>query len=98
MTNERPTLYIGFTSDLYKRVHQHKMRTHEGFTKKYNLTKLVYYEIFDSIEPALNREKRLKKWNRSWKLDLIGQVNPTMRDLSEDWDQDDPPVKPWDDD
>ena len=76
------TLYPGVTSDLVKRVWQHKNNVNPGsFTSKYNLHKLVYFETFESIEEAIEREKQLKRWHREWKLNLIKSVNPTFRDL-----------------
>ena len=75
------TLYIGVTSNLVKRVYEHKNNIIEGFTKKYNIQKLVYYEITDDIESAIRREKQLKKWNRKWKINLIENSNPEWRDL-----------------
>ena len=75
------TLYIGVTSNLIKRVYEHKNNIIEGFTKKYNIHKLVYYEISNDIESAIRREKQLKKWNRKWKLELIEKNNPEWRDL-----------------
>ena len=84
LTNERNgTLYIGVTSDLIKRIWQHKNDVNEGFTKKYQTHSLVYYEQCSSIETALNREKRLKNWQRSWKLELIESSNPYWKDLYE---------------
>jgi putative endonuclease len=75
------TLYIGVTGDLIKRVYQHKNNLVHGFTKKYNVHMLVYYEQFENIESAFIREKQLKKWNRNWKLELIEKYNPEWRDL-----------------
>jgi putative endonuclease len=75
------TLYIGVTSNLVKRVYEHKNNIIEGFTKKYNIHKLVYYEITDDIESAIRREKQLKKWNRKWKMNLIEKNNPEWIDL-----------------
>ena len=75
------TLYIGVTSNLIKRVYEHKKNLVDGFTKKYSIHKLVYYEITDDIESAIRREKQLKKWNRKWKLNLIEDSNPEWRDL-----------------
>ena len=87
MTNYSETsLYIGVTSNLQKRVWEHKNKITEGFTKKYNIDKLVYYEITDSIEFAINREKQLKRWHRQWKINLIKQMNPDFKDLSLDWE------------
>ena len=75
------TLYTGITSDLVKRVWQHKNNSVEGFTKKYNVKILVYYEIYDDAENAIVREKRIKKWKRAWKLRLIEEKNPHWKDL-----------------
>ena len=78
------TSYIGVTSKLPERVWQHKQKAVDGFTKKYNLTKLVYYEVFDTAYDAISREKQLKKWSRKKKVDLIRKQNPKFKDLSED--------------
>ncbi len=75
------TLYIGVTNDLIRRVYNHKNKLVEGFTKKYNIDMLVYYETTENIEAAIIREKQLKKWNRSWKLELIEKSNPDWKDL-----------------
>ncbi len=75
------TLYIGVTSHLIQRVWQHKQDLVEGFTKKYGVHSLVYYEMHEEMVAAIQREKQLKKWNRQWKIDLIEKVNPTWRDL-----------------
>lgn len=75
------TLYIGVTSDLIKRVHQHKNGNHDSFTKKYNVNQLVYYEKIEDINSAINREKSLKTWHRKWKIELIEKKNPTWKDL-----------------
>jgi putative endonuclease len=75
------TLYIGVTSDLIKRIQEHKTKETKGFTKKYNVTKLVYYEQTDDIYSALSREKSLKKWHRQWKINLIEKDNPNWNDL-----------------
>ena len=75
------TLYIGVTSDLLKRVYEHKKNLVDGFTKKYNVHKLVYYEINNNIEIAIKREKQIKKWNRKWKINLIESTNYNWRDL-----------------
>ena len=75
------TLYIGVTNNLIRRVSEHTYGTHEGFTKKYNVHRLVYYEEFSDIIDAIQREKRLKKWNRAWKIRLIQGVNPSWEDL-----------------
>jgi putative endonuclease len=75
------TLYIGVTSDLVKRIWQHKNKLIEGFTKKYNVIRLVYYEECEDIETAIQREKRTKKWERAWKIRIIEENNPNWDDL-----------------
>jgi len=75
------TLYIGITSDLLKRVWEHKNDLVEGFTKKYGVHMLVWYESHETMESAIQREKSIKKWNREWKLALIEQSNPQWHDL-----------------
>ncbi|OWY26428.1 GIY-YIG nuclease family protein [Herbaspirillum robiniae] len=75
------TLYIGVTNDLIRRVHEHREATIESFSKKYQLTQLVHFETFHDALDAIAREKQLKHWRRSWKLDLIEQYNPYWRDL-----------------
>ena len=75
------TLYISVTSDLIKRVWQHKNKLVEGFTKKHKVDKIVYYEIHSDIESAILREKQLKKWKRTWKIRLIEKNNPEWKDL-----------------
>ena len=83
LTNyNRTTFYIGVTGNLQRRIWEHKNKVVEGFTKKYNLNKLVYYELTESIETALNREKQLKRWHREWKINLIKETNPDFNDLS----------------
>lgn len=77
------TLYIGVTSDLVKRVYEHKTKATEGFTERYDVTKLVYYKRFESAEAAITREKQMKKWNRIWKLREIEDMNPHWNDLYE---------------
>ena len=84
LTNKRNgTLYIGVTGNLQQRVWQHKKKLVEGFTKKYSLNKLVYYEQTENIYSAIQREKQLKKWKRKWKLDLIEKENPKWKDLAD---------------
>ena len=78
------TLYIGVTSALKKRVYEHKNNLVEGFTKKYHVHTLVYYEMTTDVESAIRREKRLKKWERKWKLKLIEKDNPEWKDLYDD--------------
>lgn len=75
------TLYVGVTSDLVKRIYEHKNKLADGFTKKYNVDKLGYYEIFDDISPAIEREKKLKNSPRKKKLELIEINNPEWQDL-----------------
>ncbi len=85
LTNKRNgTLYTGVTSQLLQRTYLHKSKTIKGFTKKYDISRLVYYESFHDIYRAIHREKQLKRWKREWKLDLIESVNPLWEDLSED--------------
>ena len=75
------TLYIGVTNDLVRRVYEHKEELAKGFTKKYEVHRLVYFEQHSDIEAAIRREKRLKKWNREWKIRLIEESNPDWIDL-----------------
>ncbi len=74
-------LYIGVTSNILRRIYEHKAKLIDGFTKKYNLTQLVYFEVTEDVQSAIQREKRLKKWNRSWKIELIEKSNPDWKDL-----------------
>ena len=83
-SDKNGTLYIGVTSNLQDRVFKHKQGLFDGFTKKYNVKNLVYYEVFGDIQEAFTREKQLKKWNRKWKLRLIEKENPEWRDLYEE--------------
>ena len=78
------TLYIGMTNNLQKRLYEHKNKIVPGFSQKYNIDKLVYFEITSDVKSAIAREKQLKKWNRKWKLELIEKSNPQWNDLSED--------------
>ncbi|MCR5188799.1 MAG: GIY-YIG nuclease family protein [Treponema sp.] len=80
------TLYIGVTNNLRRRVFEHKNKLINGFTEKYNIYKLVYYETTSNITSAIQREKNLKKWKRIWKIELIKKTNPYFRDLSLDWE------------
>ena len=75
------TLYTGVTADLHKRIWEHKNNLVEGFTKRYNIHQLVWYELHDSMESAIIREKRFKNWKRIWKLELIKKDNPQWHDL-----------------
>ena len=82
MTNyNKTTLYIGVTNNLVRRVYEHKHKLVDGFTKRYNMTILVYYEVFDNIENAIIREKQLKAGSRQKKIDLINSLNPSWQDL-----------------
>lgn len=81
----RSTLYIGVTNNLERRMYEHKQGIFEGFSKKYNLRHLMYFEEFSDIHEAIAREKQLKKWKRAWKNKLIEGFNPKWEDLSEKW-------------
>ena len=85
MTGRSDTLYTGVTSGLEKRVSEHKQKATEGFTKRYNITTLVYYETHEDITAAIASEKKIKGWTRAKKIALIESVNPQWRDLSEEW-------------
>ena len=79
------TIYIGVTNNLLSRGFQHKLKLNKGsFTAKYNINKLVYYEVYDTINNAISREKQLKNWKRQWKIELIEKNNPTWHDLFKD--------------
>jgi putative endonuclease len=78
------TLYVGVTSNLVARIHQHRAGLVAGFTRDYGVKLLVWFEQHPTMESAILREKRIKKWNRAWKLDLIEAANPDWRDLAED--------------
>jgi putative endonuclease len=85
MTNRRHgTLYVGVTSDLVRRVYEHREGLLEGFTRRYGLKRLVYYEHHDDIRTALQREKTIKHWPRAWKVRLIHELNPEWTDLYDD--------------
>jgi len=77
------TLYVGVTNNLSRRVYEHKQLKGDGFTTKYNVTKLVYYDEFQYVNDAIQAEKRIKKWNRKWKIELIEKHNPEWEDLYE---------------
>lgn len=85
MTNKSRTLYTGITNNLMRRVYEHKNKLIEGFTKKYNIQFLVYYEAGSDINTAIMREKEIKGWLRKKKISLIDSVNPQWKDLSEEW-------------
>ena len=85
MTNKSRTLYTGVTNDLERRVYEHKHKLVPGFTSKYNITQLVYYEETDDVNIAIAREKQIKGWLRAKKIALIESINPEWKDLSLDW-------------
>jgi putative endonuclease len=85
LTNKpRGTLYVGVTNDLARRVHEHREGVLKGFTKQYALKQLVHFEIYDNPREAIQREKNIKHWKRTWKLDLVNDANPQWRDLFKD--------------
>jgi len=84
MTNKSKTLYIGVTDNLERRVYEHKNKLIEGFTKKYNITKIIYYEMTNDVQSAIEREKQIKGWLRGKKIALIEAMNPKWADLSEE--------------
>ena len=86
LCNESGTLYTGVTNDLMRRVYEHKEKLYEGFTSRYNIGRLVYYESYPDVRDAIAREKQIKAWRRSKKLDIIRSMNPYWRDLTQDWD------------
>ncbi len=75
--------YIGVTSNLERRIYEHKSKLIKGFTSRYNITRLVYYEVIETAEAAITREKTLKRWSREWKINIINQFNPDWNDLYE---------------
>jgi putative endonuclease len=79
------TLYVGVTSNLLVRIHQHRIGAVRGFTSEYGINLLVWFEQHATMDSAITREKRIKKWNRAWKLELIERDNPDWRDLAEDF-------------
>ncbi len=81
----RGTLYIGLTNDLQRRVYEHKTGIKKGFTQKYGVNRLMYFETFQSVNEAIDREKNLKKWKRNWKIRLIEEENKQWLDLAKDW-------------
>jgi len=81
----RGTLYIGITNDLQRRVYEHKVGIKKGFTEKYGVSLLMYFEIFQNVNEAIDREKNLKKWKRDWKIKLIEEENKPWIDLAKDW-------------
>lgn len=85
-SNRNGTLYIGVTSKLRERIFKHKNGTFDGFTKKYKVDRLVYFDVTNSIEEAIKKEKQIKKWNRQWKMRLIEDLNPKWEDLYKNLD------------
>jgi putative endonuclease len=85
LANLTGTIYTGFTNDLQRRVYEHKNKMVEGFTKKYNVSRLVYFEESSDVNITIAREKEIKGWGRSKKIALIRTMNPTFKDLSEEW-------------
>jgi len=85
MTNRSGTLYIGLTNDIKKRIYQHKNKLINGFTKKYNIDRLLYFETFSDVYSAIAREKVIKGWVRKKKIELISEANPQWSDLSQGW-------------
>ena len=85
MTNKSGTLYTGVTNNIQRRMFEHKNKLVEGFSRKYNITQLVYYEVTTDISAAIAREKQIKGWLRAKKIALIKSTNPNWRDLSEEW-------------
>jgi putative endonuclease len=85
LTNKRGVLYTGVTNDLERRVYEHKNKLVDGFTKRYNITRLVYFESTNDVTAAITREKQIKGLLRSKKVDLIKTTNPRLEDLSENW-------------
>ena len=75
------TLYLGVTNDLARRIHEHKAKQNHGFSARYGVDRLVWYEEYASVSEAIEREKKLKKWRRDWKIELIESINPEWKDL-----------------
>ena len=85
LTNKSGTLYTGMTNDLVRRVSEHKQKAIPGFTRKYNITKLVFFDTFPNPDDAITMEKRIKGWTRAKKLQRIKGINPDLHDLSQKW-------------
>jgi putative endonuclease len=85
MTNKSKTLYTGMTNDIKKRVYEHKNKLIPGFTDKYNINRLIYFETFSDVYSAITREKTIKGWLRKKKIELIHKTNPEWKKLAEDW-------------
>ena len=86
LSSKNRVLYIGFTDILARRIYEHKQGLIDGFTKKYNVNRLVYYESQPDLQSAIKGEKQLKNWKREWKMNLIKELNPDLKDLSEGWE------------
>lgn len=84
LSSKNKVLYVGMSDNLSRRIYEHKLGLIEGFTKKYNVNRLVYYEVHLSVEDAVKREKQLKSWHRQWKINLIESVNKDWKDLYPD--------------
>ena len=93
MASRSLNLYTGVTNNLYRRALEHKQGEIEGFTKRYNINRLVYYEVFHHIGAAIGREKQIKAWTRAKRLALIKSVNPTWQDLADGWGETFEPMK-----
>ena len=85
MSHDRWITYAGMTNDLHRRVYEHKTKQADGFTKRYNITKLVYFEVTDEVQAAIAREKEIKGWRREKKVALVNSKNPNWDDLAADW-------------
>ena len=86
ITNKYNTVfYIGVTSDIIKRIFEHKNKLVKGFSQKYNLIKLIYFEETNDVNKAISREKQLKNWHRQWKINLVRETNPDYKDLALEW-------------
>ena len=88
MTNPSKTLYTGMTNSIRRRVREHKLKLGPGFAAKYNIARLVYFETFEDVRNAIEREKQIKAWTRAKRVALIESTNPKWDDLSREWDQD----------
>ena len=94
MTNwNNDVMYIGMTNNLKRRIYEHKNKLVGGFTKKYNINKLVYFEYTNDVNTAIRREKEIKKWRREKKNNLVSKLNPEWNDISNNWNKDFSPVK-----
>ncbi|MGE0059383.1 MAG: GIY-YIG nuclease family protein [Dehalococcoidia bacterium] len=85
LTNRSQTLYVGVTNNIYRRLEEHRKANPTSFTARYHIDRLIYVEVTSDVEAALNREKQIKGWTRQRKMELIAEMNPEWRDLSEDW-------------